>query len=130
MLYGLRKALAHLTHFKATASSIGSDRPKHPNTQDNPTLVDKVHNIFDITRYRDRIRKPQTMSAAPASGAAPANKTAEGATPAKDQKPTVTLEEDDEFEDFPVDGMENRYSSVLSHQSFVRHSPMRGGGTA
>ena len=46
------------------------------------------------------------MSTAPASGKAPANK-AEAATPAKDSKPTVTLEEDDEFEDFPVDGMKD-----------------------
>lgn len=46
------------------------------------------------------------MSTAPASGKAPANK-AVAATPAKDSKPTVTLEEDDEFEDFPVDGMKN-----------------------
>jgi hypothetical protein len=47
------------------------------------------------------------MSTAPASGKAPANNKAEAATPAKDSKPTVTLEEDDEFEDFPVDGMKN-----------------------
>lgn len=46
------------------------------------------------------------MSTAPASGKAPVNKV-EAATPAKDSKPTVTLEEDDEFEDFPVDGMKN-----------------------
>lgn len=45
------------------------------------------------------------MSTAPASGKAPANNKAVAATPAKDSKPTVTLEEDDEFEDFPVDGM-------------------------
>lgn len=47
------------------------------------------------------------MSTAPASGKAPANNKAEAATPAKDSKPAVTLEEDDEFEDFPVDGMNN-----------------------
>ena len=46
------------------------------------------------------------MSAAPASGAAPANKavaTDKSADPAKDSKPTAALEEDDEFEDFPVE---------------------------
>lgn len=47
------------------------------------------------------------MSTAPASGKAPANNKAEAATPVKDSKPTVTLEEDDEFEDFPVDGTKN-----------------------
>lgn len=47
------------------------------------------------------------MSTAPASGKAPANNKAEAATSAKDSKPTVTLEEDDEFEDFPVDGMKH-----------------------
>lgn len=58
------------------------------------------------------------MSTAPASGKAPANNKAEAATPAKDSKPTVTLEEDDEFEDFPVDGMKHmpffRLSAPLS----------------
>jgi hypothetical protein len=47
------------------------------------------------------------MSAAPASGAAPTPKaTANDATttPPKDQKPAAALEEDDEFEDFPVEG--------------------------
>lgn len=46
------------------------------------------------------------MSAAPASGAAPANKavaTDKSADTAKDSKPTAALEEDDEFEDFPVE---------------------------
>jgi len=46
------------------------------------------------------------MSAAPASGAAPTPKaTANDATttPPKDQKPAAALEEDDEFEDFPVE---------------------------
>lgn len=45
------------------------------------------------------------MSAAPASGAgSTANKKTETATPANVQKTTATLEEDDEFEDFPVEG--------------------------
>jgi hypothetical protein len=47
------------------------------------------------------------MSAAPASGAAPtakATSTDAATTPPKDQKPTAALEEDDEFEDFPVEG--------------------------
>lgn len=44
------------------------------------------------------------MSAAPASGAgSKANKKTETATPANVQKTTATLEEDDEFEDFPVE---------------------------
>lgn len=48
------------------------------------------------------------MSAAPASGAAPtakattSEKTAEST---KDVKPAAALEEDDEFEDFPVESM-------------------------
>jgi len=46
------------------------------------------------------------MSAAPASGAAPAAKattTDKNAEPTKDTKPAAALEEDDEFEDFPVE---------------------------
>jgi 26 proteasome complex subunit DSS1 len=46
------------------------------------------------------------MSAAPASGAAPAAKgttTDKNAELAKDTKPAAALEEDDEFEDFPVE---------------------------
>lgn len=46
------------------------------------------------------------MSAAPASGAAPAAKAAatdKNAEPTKDAKPAAALEEDDEFEDFPVE---------------------------
>jgi len=44
------------------------------------------------------------MSAAPASGAAPSTpKASAAATATKDQKPTAALEEDDEFEDFPVE---------------------------
>jgi len=46
------------------------------------------------------------MSAAPASGAAPAAKavaTDKNAEPPKDAKPAAALEEDDEFEDFPVE---------------------------
>ena len=48
------------------------------------------------------------MSAAPASGAAPAAKAAatdKNAEPTKDAKPAAALEEDDEFEDFPVESM-------------------------
>ncbi len=48
------------------------------------------------------------MSAAPASGAAPAAKavtTDKNAEPTKDAKPAAALEEDDEFEDFPVESM-------------------------
>jgi 26 proteasome complex subunit DSS1 len=44
------------------------------------------------------------MSAASASGGAQNAKKPEAATPAKEQKPTAALEEDDEFEDFPVEG--------------------------
>jgi len=46
------------------------------------------------------------MSAAPASGAVPTTKatsTDAAKTPPKEQKPTAALEEDDEFEDFPVE---------------------------
>jgi 26 proteasome complex subunit DSS1 len=49
------------------------------------------------------------MSAAPTSGAAPAPKPAasndKSAPPSKDGKPAAALEEDDEFEDFPVESM-------------------------
>jgi 26 proteasome complex subunit DSS1 len=49
------------------------------------------------------------MPAAPTSGAAPASKTAppsdKSAPPSKDGKPAAALEEDDEFEDFPVESM-------------------------
>jgi hypothetical protein len=50
---------------------------------------------------------PLIMSAAPAPGAAPttkATKTNSASTPSKDQTPAAALEEDDEFEDFPVEG--------------------------
>ncbi|KAA8567464.1 hypothetical protein EYC84_010478 [Monilinia fructicola] len=46
------------------------------------------------------------MSAAPASGAVPTAKaigTEKPTDATKDQKPATTLEEDDEFEDFPVE---------------------------
>jgi hypothetical protein len=47
------------------------------------------------------------MSAAPSSGAAPAAKNTaspdKNAPPSKDGKPAAALEEDDEFEDFPVE---------------------------
>jgi len=46
------------------------------------------------------------MSAAPASGAAPSAKATisdKNAEPTKDAKPAAALEEDDEFEDFPVE---------------------------
>jgi hypothetical protein len=48
------------------------------------------------------------MSAAPAAGATPTAKaaTTEGVTTTpKGQKPAPALEEDDEFEDFPVEGL-------------------------
>ncbi len=48
------------------------------------------------------------MSAAPASGAAPAAKATaadKNADQTKDTKAATALEEDDEFEDFPVEGM-------------------------
>lgn len=49
------------------------------------------------------------MSAAPASGSAPptskATTTDKTADSAKDTKPAAALEEDDEFEDFPVESM-------------------------
>jgi len=46
------------------------------------------------------------MSAAPASGAAPSAKATtsdKNVEPTKDTKPAAALEEDDEFEDFPVE---------------------------
>lgn len=49
------------------------------------------------------------MSAAPSSGSAPPPKPAasndKNAPPSKDGKPAAALEEDDEFEDFPVESM-------------------------
>jgi 26 proteasome complex subunit DSS1 len=48
------------------------------------------------------------MSAAPASGAAPTAKATtsdNSAETMKDAKPAAALEEDDEFEDFPVESM-------------------------
>ena len=48
------------------------------------------------------------MSAAPASGAVPTNKAIvadKSAESTKDVKPAAALEEDDEFEDFPVEGV-------------------------
>jgi hypothetical protein len=56
------------------------------------------------------------MSAAPASGAAPATKATKPetstTTPPKDQKPAAALEEDDEFEDFPVEGGVSNFSGI------------------
>ena len=57
------------------------------------------------------------MSAAPASGAAPqTTKTAttDKGTETKDTKPAAALEEDDEFEDFPV---ESTFPSAISAPS-------------
>lgn len=47
------------------------------------------------------------MSAAPASGTAPTTKATtsdKSADSTKETKPAAALEEDDEFEDFPVEG--------------------------
>lgn len=60
------------------------------------------------------------MSAAPASGAAPTAKAAStdaATTPSKDQKPAAALEEDDEFEDFPVEGAFRVLPLSSSHDS-------------
>ncbi|OBT46047.1 hypothetical protein VE00_03730 [Pseudogymnoascus sp. WSF 3629] len=59
------------------------------------------------------------MSTAPASGKAPSNNKAEAATPAKDSKPTVTLEEDDEFEDFPVDDWTQEETEVPGNNTHL-----------
>lgn len=59
------------------------------------------------------------MSAAPASGAAPAAKavtTDKNAEPTKDAKPAAALEEDDEFEDFPVESMSPSCSACWGHK--------------
>lgn len=36
-------------------------------------------------------------------------------TPTKEQKPTAVLEEDDEFEDFPAEGMDMYHPGHYSH---------------
>jgi hypothetical protein len=65
--------------------------------------------FFLVSRCLDLHIKSFTMSAAPASGATPpttkattSDKTADST---KDAKPAAALEEDDEFEDFPVESM-------------------------
>lgn len=56
------------------------------------------HDLYEYTQIRKAIAKM-------ASTQAPAQKPAEQAqAPQKDQKTTPALEEDDEFEDFPVEG--------------------------
>merc|ERR1712093_407077 len=65
--------------------------------------------------YRTLVVRAIDMSAAPASGAAPANKavaTDKSADTAKDSKPTAALEEDDEFEDFPVENWTQEETEV------------------
>jgi hypothetical protein len=60
------------------------------------------------------------MSAAPAAGAVPTSKatsTDAATTPSKDQKPAAALEEDDEFEDFPVEGVLRAPPLSSSHAS-------------
>ncbi|KAF5869892.1 putative 26 proteasome complex subunit protein [Botrytis fragariae] len=56
------------------------------------------------------------MSAAPTSGAAPTTKATSAdkssADASKDQKPVTTLEEDDEFEDFPVENWSQEDTEV------------------
>jgi len=55
------------------------------------------------------------MSAAPASGAAPNTKTTttdKSADTSKDTKPAAALEEDDEFEDFPVENWTQEETEV------------------
>jgi len=64
------------------------------------------------------------MSAAPASGAAPPAKvttTDKNAEPTKETKPAAALEEDDEFEDFPVE-------STLSSSSMLWDAKALAGG--
>jgi hypothetical protein len=59
------------------------------------------------------------MSAAPASGAAPTAKavtTDKNAEPTKDAKPAAALEEDDEFEDFPVESMSSSCFDCWRHK--------------
>jgi len=60
------------------------------------------------------------MSAAPASSAVPtakATSTDAATAPPKDQKPAAALEEDDEFEDFPVEGAFRALHLSGSHYS-------------
>jgi len=55
------------------------------------------------------------MSAAPSSAAAPTTKAASSdktADPSKDVKPAAALEEDDEFEDFPVENWTQEETEV------------------
>ncbi|TGO53141.1 hypothetical protein BCON_0129g00240 [Botryotinia convoluta] len=56
------------------------------------------------------------MSAAPTSGAAPTTKATSAdkssVDASKDQKPVTTLEEDDEFEDFPVENWSQEDTEV------------------
>ncbi|PQE06317.1 putative SEM1 Regulator of exocytosis and pseudohyphal differentiation protein [Rutstroemia sp. NJR-2017a WRK4] len=64
------------------------------------------------------------MSAAPASGAVPTakattnDKSTAGET-AKDQKPATTLEEDDEFEDFPVENWSKEDTEVAGDSTHL-----------
>ncbi len=61
------------------------------------------------------------MSAAPASGGAPAAKAVtadKSAEPPKDAKPAAALEEDDEFEDFPVESMSPSCSACWDTNSW------------
>lgn len=64
------------------------------------------------------------MSAAPGSGTASTTKASNAdaaATPPKEQKPAAALEEDDEFEDFPVEGMQTTLLSASAEASFLPH---------
>ena len=55
------------------------------------------------------------MSAAPQDSTAASGKVDQTPTeaPKDTQKPTAALEEDDEFEDFPVEGMRSTFPSTI-----------------
>ena len=98
-----------------------------------PTKSDtELCNLWNpIIRVRFLLPKPEhflaTMSAS-AEGSGPTTKATvsdptDASTLKDQQKPAAALEEDDEFEDFPVDGMPHSHEPRLLNPSMQRTEP-------
>lgn len=75
---------------------------------------------------------PKMSGAAPSSGSAPSNTktaTAEKSEATKEIKPAAALEEDDEFEDFPVESRFSLSAEGSNADGVDRLDTRRGGGS-
>lgn len=117
-------ALCHFDSTGEASNQYSSTSFRFHHNSPSPVKPSKDQSIsyrtIPIPRYRSTIlakplpihtspHTPIIMSAAPASGAIPTTKATSNdkstADATKDAKLAITLEEDDEFEDFPVESM-------------------------